>query len=64
MNDKIDNDNIDRHHNLADDYPPTRPTPMLVGLALAAVLAVVILTSWSTISHAIHLQAIESALGL
>ncbi len=54
----------DRLHNPADDYPPTRPTLTILGAALAVVLAVVILSSWPTISHAIHLKTIEAALGL
>jgi hypothetical protein len=53
-----------RFRNPADDYPPTRPTPMILGAVLVIALAVVILTSWSTVSHALHLQAIEAALGL
>ena len=57
------NDN-DRFHNPADDYPPSRPTPMILGAVLVVALAAVILTSWSTVSHALHLQAIEAALGL
>ncbi len=55
---------INRFHNPADDYPPTRPTPLILGAALVVALAVLMLTSWSTVSHALHLQAIEAALGL
>jgi len=52
------------HHpvNPSDDYPPTRPGPLLVVVALVVVVAGVSIENWSDISA--HVPQIATALGL
>jgi hypothetical protein len=56
-------DQLPRHpSNPSDDYPPTRPGPLLVIAALVVVVAGVSIENWSDISA--HVPQIAKAIGL
>jgi hypothetical protein len=48
--------------NPSDAYPPTRPGPFLIALAVVAVLVVAAIENWSDISP--HVPQIAKAIGL
>ncbi len=57
--------NLKRSHaNPSDDYPPTRPSKLVIFVALGLLVAGLGLENWSDISALANLPRIERALGL
>ncbi len=50
--------------NPSDEYPPTRPGPILIIIALVLVVAGFSVENWADLSAWAHFTQIEKALGL
>ncbi len=50
--------------NPSDQYPPTRPGPIVIAIALVLIVAGFSIENWSDLSSLAHVTQIEKALGL
>jgi hypothetical protein len=51
-----------KHHG--DEFPPSRPSPMLFLIAAIVIAVVVVIMNWPTVATLTHFPQIKSSLGL